>query len=113
MQTLVVTTRDRVRTLNDQLRQQQTGGTIVTTPGVRALGAAAVAATLRAVAAFDDFGAHNDPFDEHEFGSVVIEGQTVWFKVEAYDLDMRWHSPDPADPAVTHRIMTLMLPEEY
>ena len=40
-------------------------------------------------------------------------GQEVLFKIDYYDNNLRFHSPDPADPAVTRRIMTIFLPEEY
>jgi hypothetical protein len=30
-----------------------------------------------------------------------------------YDADLRWHSPDASDTAVTERVMTVMLAEEY
>lgn len=107
------TQHDRVRALNDRLRQTGTGGTIMATPGVRAMGVEAVAAILQAIAVFDTFDRGNDPYGEHDFGSVVVDGQRVLFKIDAYDLDLRWQSPDPADPNVTRRVMTVMLPEEY
>ena len=50
---------------------------------------------------------------EHDFGLVEIDGQEVLFKIEYYDLALKLHSPNPADPAVTSRVMTIFLPEEY
>jgi Protein of unknown function (DUF3768) len=37
----------------------------------------------------------------------------VFFKVEYFDLIRGMHSPDPADPSVTERVMTIMLASEY
>jgi hypothetical protein len=37
----------------------------------------------------------------------------VLFKIDAYDRAQRGRSPDPADPAVTHRVLTIMLADEY
>jgi hypothetical protein len=33
----------------------------------------------------------------------------VFFKIDYYDEALAMHSPDPADPNVTQRVMTLML----
>jgi hypothetical protein len=35
------------------------------------------------------------------------------FKIDYYDKALSFHSPDPADPTVTERVITLMLDEEY
>jgi hypothetical protein len=42
-----------------------------------------------------------------------VGGNVVFFKIDYFDLDLSNHSPDPSDPAVTRRVMTLMLAEEY
>ena len=107
------TARERVRTLNDRLRQHGIGGTVVITPGVRALGLQMPLQIQEAVARFDAFSPDNDPYAEHDFGSVEVGGHTVFFKIDAYDLDLQFGSPDPADPSVTRRVMTLMLAEKY
>jgi hypothetical protein len=38
---------------------------------------------------------------------------TIFFKIEYFDRDLKYHSPDPTDPAVTMRVITVMLAEEY
>ncbi|MGD0636108.1 MAG: DUF3768 domain-containing protein [Beijerinckiaceae bacterium] len=52
------------------------------------------------------FDVANDPYEEHDFGAVTVEGTTVFFKIDYYDLDHRYHSPDPADENLTRRVMT-------
>jgi hypothetical protein len=57
--------------------------------------------------------AHNDPHGEHDFGSFVLAGRNFFWKIDAYDTEMRFGSPDPADSAKTTRVLTIMLAEEY
>lgn len=104
---------DRIRMLNDELRQNLLGGGAVMTPGIAALGADAVGRLVQTVATFDDFCSANDPYDEHDFGMFDFDGVPVMFKIDYYDKNMQFHSPNPADPSVTERIITLMLAEEY
>ena len=103
----------RVRTLNDLLRRHRIGGQVVLTPGVLALGLDLLLLIDDAVSRFDAFTPDNDLYGEHDFGLVRGKGHVVLFKIDAYDLDPGGHSPDPADPNVTCRIMTLMLADEY
>lgn len=103
----------RIRELNDELRQHLIGGLAVITPGVAALGREAVERVVKAIAVFDDFCNANDPFEEHDFGSLKVDGQTILFKIDYYDASLTVHSPDPADPAVTERVITIMLFNEY
>ena len=104
---------DRIRDLNDHLRQHLQGGVVVMTPAIAALGADAVGRIVRTVAVYDDFCHANDPFEEHDFGEFEAEGQRIFFKIDYYDLSMSMHSPDPADPTVTERVITIMLASEY
>ena len=103
----------RIRALNDQLRQNFIGGRAVITPGVAALGQAAVDRIIKTIAVFDDFCEANDPYEEHDFGAFEAEGRTIFFKIDYLDTALSHHSPDPADPAVTERVLTIMLAEEY
>ena len=103
----------RIRALNDQLRQHLTGGMAVITPGVAVLGPEAVERIVKTIAVFDDFCHANDPHEEHDFGAFDAEGETIFFKIDYYDLTLNYHSPDPADPSVTERVITIMLADEY
>jgi hypothetical protein len=103
----------RIRTLNDELRRFGRGGRIMITPGIQALGDRAVARILTAVAAFDAFTNDNDPYGEHDCAILAVNGIEAMFKIDYYDRDLEYHSPDPGDPAVTQRIMVVMLASEY
>jgi len=102
-----------IRNLNDALRQTFEGGQVLMTPGVTGLASQTLAKVLVAIRDFDDFTEDNDPYGTHEFGSVQIAGETVFFKVDAYDENMEYGSPNPADPEVTRRVMTILLASEY
>jgi hypothetical protein len=106
-------TTDRIRALNDDLRHDLTSGIAVITPGIAALGQEAVARIAKTIAVFDDFCHANDPHQEHDFGSFEVDGHMIFFKIDYYDNDLTYHSPDPADPSVTKRVITIMLAEEY
>jgi hypothetical protein len=109
----MTTKSEAIRTLNDELRQNFREGTAVMTVGVAALGAEAVARIVKTIAVYDDFCHANDPYEEHDFGSFEVDGQTVFFKIDYYDKALASHSPDPTDPSVTERVITIMLAEEY
>lgn len=83
------------------------------TAGVAALPEADRAAILMAVRSFTAFDPDNDPHGEHDFGAVEVGDVRCFRKIDAYDRDLRFGSPDPADPAVTVRVLTIMLAEEY
>ena len=70
-------------------------------------------AILDAIATFDAFGPENDPYGEHDFGALTIEGARILFKIDYFDRALTGPSPDPADPSVTTRVLTIMLADEY
>ena len=109
----MTTKTEAIRALNDDLRQNLSAGTALITPGIAALGAEAVARIVKTIAVYDDFCHANDPYEEHDFGSFEVDGQTIFFKIDYYDKALAFHSPDPADPSVTERVITIMLAEEY
>jgi Protein of unknown function (DUF3768) len=109
----MTTKTEAIRVLNDELRQNLTVGTALITTGVAAIGAEAVARIVKTIAVYDDFCHDNDPYGEHDFGAFEVDGHTIFFKISYYDPTLTCHSTDPADPIVTHRVITIMLAEEY
>ncbi len=67
----------KIRALNDQFRKTGRGGRVMLTHGIQALGQKAVQDIIAKIAAFDAFTVDNDPWDEHDFGKIVHDGQKV------------------------------------
>jgi hypothetical protein len=103
----------RVAALNDILRRSLSGGTLVLTAGIVALGRERQQIILDAIAAFDRFEPDNDPHGERDFGALQAAGELVFFKIDCLDRAGRFASPDPADSSVTSRVLTVMLAGEY
>lgn len=102
-----------IAALNDRFRHTFWGGQVMTTCGVNALSDDKRAALFNFVRDFDNFVQDNDPYGEHDFGKVVIEGQDFFWKISYYDLLMEFGSENPADPTITTRVLTIMLASEY
>lgn len=81
----------KIRELNDQLRICHVGGQIVFSVEVSAL----------------------SPYKEHDFGKISLAGEDYFWKIDYYDLDFCFHSPDAADPTVTRRVLTIMRADEW
>lgn len=108
-------TRDReiIRDLNDGLRRTFIGGRVVMTAGVNALEEETKAAVIDKVRAFDAFAPDNDPHGEHDFGNFTHDGQRFFWKIDYFDHALEFGSPDPSDPKITTRVLTIMLADEY
>lgn len=104
-----------IAALNDACRTS--GGTIgrhFMTDGVAANGPEFVAKAIATVAAFDTFDADHDPYGEHDFGKVLVEGKKLFWKIDYYDArDPDLGADDPADPQTTERVLTIMFAEDY
>jgi hypothetical protein len=100
--------------LNDVLRTTFLTGRVILTQGVAALPEAIRAEIIDRVRSFDTFTEANDPFGEHDFGAFdhPDAGRINW-KIDYYDRSMQYGSDDPADPAKTCRVLTILLGEEW
>lgn len=49
---------------------------------------------------------------ERARGEFLLGRETVRFTIDYYDLSLEWGSEDAADPSITTRVMTIMLPED-
>lgn len=114
MDTQTADQQTRIRTLNDQFRRDPAQGKVHITDGavgiIYQLGLQSVLKQIADYAGFDD---GNDPYKEHDFGSLAIGAHKVWWKIDYYGLDLESGSQDPGDKATTTRVMTIMTPEEY
>ena len=103
----------KIAALNDRARQRLDHCRWILTQGVLASDPLTKGELLIAVEGFDNFTPNNDPYGEHDFGQITLEGTTFFWKINYYDLDLHMHSPDPSDETVTARVLTIMLAEEY
>ena len=97
----------KVAKLNDAFRRSGFGVTI--TPGVQAL--EDVVGLIDEIRKLDTFTEDNDPYGEHDFGSVIWYGEKVFWKLDYYDQALQY-GEDPLSPKC-RRVMTVMLASEY
>ncbi len=112
---------EQIRSLNDAFRTQHFAiapfiaqNQLVITRGVAEYGNDFIDRAVKAVCQFSDFTEDNDPYGEHDFGIFKLDGVTLNWKIDYYyDEDLEYGSRDPADPAITRRVLTILLAEEY
>ena len=120
----------RIARLNDMARQAMgVACTAVATVGFRSLSASDQSSVRELIETFDAFDEDNDPHGERDFGCVYQLGDGCWtterprvcdderervfWKFDYYDRDLRFGSEDAANPAITRRVLTIMLADEY
>ncbi len=92
---------------NDEFRRRGQG--IFVTPGVQAL--PDVPGLIHAVQTFDTFTPDNDPYGEHDFGSIVWHENKTYWKIDYYDQALQYWC-GPLSPEC-RRVLTVMMAEEY
>ncbi|MFA4996410.1 MAG: DUF3768 domain-containing protein [Patescibacteria group bacterium] len=93
--------------LNDKFRKSGFGVTL--TNGVQSV--EDLDGLLHAIRNFTNFNENNDPYGEHDFGSLVWHGDKVFWKIDYYDQALQyWEEPTSSK---CRRVMTVMLAEEY
>ena len=113
MTSATVSTAERIRALNDAFRRTFVGGVVLITADVEAMPSNQRRSLLEKVRALDAFTEDNDPHGEHDFGAVDEGGVRCFWKIDYYDHATEMGSPDPTDPAVTTRVLTVMRADEY
>ena len=120
----------RIARLNDMARQAMgVACTAVATVGFRSLPDADQSQVRELIETFDAFDEDNDPHGERDFGTIYQLGDGRWtterpriweeerervfWKFDYYDRDLRFGSEDAANPAITRRVLTIMLSDEY
>jgi hypothetical protein len=103
----------RIRELNEAFRQTFIGGRVLVTPAVRSLSLENNASLLERVRSFTDFEAGDDPYREHDFGAIDIDGEKYFWNIDYYAPDMQGGSEDPTDHEKTTRVLTIMRADEY
>lgn len=104
---------NRIQILNDQFRQTLIGGRVMTTTGVAAMDDEKRRALIDGVRLFDAFTPDNDPYGEHDFGSIDLGGCRYFWKIDYYDSTLTCGSSDASDKSATTRVLTLMRADEY
>jgi len=112
----------KVADLNDQLRKDMFTGNmlkkhnlknkIVLTPGIAGLNLIDKEKVFASVKYYGNFTKNNNPWGEKDFGSFNFKKETFNWKIDYYDNDMKYHSPDKTDPNKTVRVLTIMKAEE-
>jgi len=105
---------------NDQFRRaiidppkSAVAGRLLVTPGVVDCGPDFMQEAIQLTADFDAFSPDADPYALHEMGVITVKGETVWWRIDLYDLQYEYGSEVPSDPEQTRRVLTILLPSEY
>jgi hypothetical protein len=100
---------EKITALNDKFRKVALLNVFVTNEVRDTL--PDVPGLMQAVRDFDRFTEDNDPYGEHDFGSLEWHGEKVFWKMDYYDQEMKY-GRDPLE-LDCKRVLTVMLASEY
>lgn len=72
-----------------------------------------LAAIMLLVSTYNDFTAANDIYAEHDMGKFDYNGKQIMWKIDYYDKDYKYLSPNPADISLTNRVLSILLTSEF
>ncbi len=98
----------KIAALNDRFRRSSPLNVFMT-HGIQEL--PDTMSLIQAVRDFDRFTEDNDPYGEHDFGSLEWHGETVFWKIDYYDQALQY-GKDPLD-VECKRVLTVLLASEY
>ncbi len=99
-----------IRRLNDEFRKTFVGGRIFLTRGILGLSLELRREIIRAVQSYAEWEPGND---HHDFGTVQVQRQKVYWKISYLDMQLEHVSPEPSVAAVTRRVLTIMTASEF
>lgn len=102
-----------IKKLNDNFRKSFLGGRVMITQKVQMLSTEAQRELFDRVKQFNNFTKENDPYGEHDFGSIKFQNDIYFWKIDYYDINFLYHSPDPSNTSITNRVLTIMRADEY
>ena len=98
---------------NDNFRKHLSQGTLVLTQGIRSNTPEDLKEIITKVRTFDTFDENNDPYGERDFGAFDYKGKRIFWKIDYYDREFLYLSPDVSNPRLTNKVLTVMYAEEY
>ena len=114
-----------LRARNDRFRRTLTGGSLMLSAGIIALGAAnqaRIIAAVRGFTGFDDDFTIGDPFDDHSIGDLEVEveepgihrwPELIFFRIDDLGRPATGIGSNPAPSTGTALVLTVMLASEW
>ena len=98
----------KIAAINDEHRRSMGGCTV--TRGIAAMGEDVNEVFVK-VRDFAEFNEDNDPYGEHDFGSFIVSGVKIFWKIDYYDENLeKWCDPLSPD---CNRVLTILRADEY